>query len=299
MLDIALELSHHDPSYDDVAEKFLEHFLWIAGAMDRVGLHDDGMWDEDDGFFYDVLRLPDGSARRLKVRSTVGLLPLCASTVFAPDTFDRLPRFQDRSARFIRRHPDLIATIAMPDRSVARGRYLLSLLNERKLRRVLAIMLNESEFLSPYGIRSLSRRHLEHPFALDVHGQEHRGGYLPAESDNGMYDGNSNWRGPIWMPVNFMLLRGLMNLHTYYGDDFKGECPTGSPMAEARRHMSPQHDPAAALACYGFTRSGWARIAAGASSTASTASGKTTTARSASGQRCSVDERPGYFSVAR
>jgi len=228
MLEIAVELAVHDPSYDDVAEKFLEHFLWIAGAIDRPGLNDDEMWDEEDGFFYDVLRLPDGSARRLKVRSMVGLLPLCASTVFAPDVFERLPRLQARSARFIQRHPELVATIATPDRPGARGRYLLSLVNEDKLRRVLAIMLDESELLSPYGIRSLSKYHLEHPFVLDVHGHEHRVGYLPAESDSGMFGGNSNWRGPIWMPVNLMLLRALMNLYSYYGDEFKVECPTGS-----------------------------------------------------------------------
>jgi hypothetical protein len=228
MLEIAVELAVHDPSYDDVAEKFLEHFLWIAGAIDRVGQNDDEMWDEEDGFFYDVLRLPDGSARRLKVRSMVGLLPLCASTVFAPDVFERLPRLQARSARFIHRHPELVANITTPDRPGARGRYLLSLLNERKLRRVLAIMLDESEFLSPYGIRSLSRYHLDHPFVLNSDGYEYRVGYLPAESDSGMFGGNSNWRGPIWMPVNLMLLRALMNLHTYYGDDFKIECPTGS-----------------------------------------------------------------------
>jgi len=228
MLEIALELSLHDRSYEDLAEKFLEHFLWIAGAMDRIGPHDDAMWDEEDGFFYDVLRLPDGSARRLKVRSMVGLLPLCASTVFPPNIFQRLPGFQARSTRFILRHEDLVDNIAMPVQPGVSGRYLLSPLNESKLRRVLAIMLDEAEFLSPYGIRSLSRYHLEHPFVLDVHGHEHRVGYLPAESDNGMYGGNSNWRGPIWMPVNLMLLRGLMNLHTYYGDDFKVECPTGS-----------------------------------------------------------------------
>ena len=228
MLEIAVELAVHDPSYDDVAEKFLEHFLWIAGAIDRVGLNDDEMWDEEDGFFYDVLRLPDGSARRLKVRSMVGLLPLCASTVFAPDVFERLPRLQARSARFIRRHPDLVANISTPDRPGARGRYLLSLLNERKLRRVLAIMLDESELLSPYGIRSLSKYHLEHPFVLDIHGHEHRVGYVPAESDTAIFGGNSNWRGPIWMQVNYLLVENLRRFHQYYGDGLTVECPTGS-----------------------------------------------------------------------
>jgi hypothetical protein len=196
--------------------------------MDRIGPNDDAMWDEDDGFFYDVLRLPDGSARRLKIRSMVGLLPLCASTVFPPNIFQRLPGFQARSTRFILRHEDLVDNIAMPVQPGVSGRYLLSPLNESKLRRVLAIMLDESELLSPYGIRSLSKYHLDHPFVLDSHGHEYRVGYLPAESDTGMFGGNSNWRGPIWMPVNLMLLRALMNLHTYYGDDFKVECPTGS-----------------------------------------------------------------------
>jgi hypothetical protein len=186
------------------------------------------MWDEEDGFFYDVLRLPDGSARRLKVRSMVGLLPLCASTVLSADTFERMPGWRARSARFVARHPELVARIAIPDRPGARGRYLLSLLDERKLRRVLARMLDEEEFLSPYGIRSLSRHHRDHPFVLDVNGQEFRVAYLPAESDDGMFGGNSNWRGPIWMPVNLILLRALLNLHTYYGDEFQVECPTGS-----------------------------------------------------------------------
>ena len=227
MLEIAVELAVHDPSYDDVAEKFLEHFLSIAGAMDRVGQNDDAMWDEEDGFFYDVLRLPDGSARRLKVRSMVGLLPLCASTVFAPDVFERLPRSRPAARGSSAATPTSSPTSRCRT-GPALGAAMLSLLNERKLRRVLAIMLDESEFLSPYGIRSLSKYHLDHPYVLDINGNEHRVGYLPAESDTGMFGGNSNWRGPIWIPVNLMLLRGLMNLHSYYGDDFKVECPTGS-----------------------------------------------------------------------
>ena len=178
------------------------------------------------GFFYDLLRLPDGSATRLKVRSMVGLLSLCASTVFPHQGLEKLPRFRERAVWFTQNHPELIANIAAP--AVRGGRHLLALLNEEKLRMVLARLLDESEFLSPYGVRSLSRYHLEHPYVFRANGQQFRVEYLPAESDSGMFGGNSNWRGPIWFPTNVLLVRALLVLYSYYGDEFTVECPTGS-----------------------------------------------------------------------
>jgi hypothetical protein len=228
MLMIALELERIDPNYGEFAVRFTEHFFRIAGAMDRIGVNDDELWDEEDGFFYDLLRLPDGRSQRLKVRSIVGLLPIFATAVIEEDQINRIPAVAERVARFVRRNPELFANIADPNKPGQRGRRLLCVLNERKLRRVLARMLDENEFLSDYGIRSLSRYHLDHPFVMNVSGQEFRVRYVPAESDSGLFGGNSNWRGPIWMPVNLLLLRGLEWLYLYYGDDFRVECPTGS-----------------------------------------------------------------------
>ena len=226
MLDIALELSQHDEMYEDMALKFVEHFFWIAAAMDRIGENQDEMWDEEDGFFYDLLRFPDGSATRLKVRSMVGLLPLCAVTVFEGGV--RFPRLRERILYFLKKHPELTANITPPDQPGVDGRRILAILDEKKLRRVLARMLDENEFLSPFGIRALSRYHQDHPFVLNVHGEEYRVDYLPAESNTGMFGGNSNWRGPIWFPVNALIFRSLIVLYSYYGDRFTVECPTGS-----------------------------------------------------------------------
>jgi hypothetical protein len=228
MLQIALELALYDPIYEDLALKFGEHFLWIATAMDRTGNQRESMWDEEDGFFYDLLRLPDGSTTRLKVRSMVGLLILCASTVIPTTAADRFPKLIQRAKEFLGRQSRQVATIAQPEKPGVKGRLLLAVLNEEKLRRVLGHMLDENEFLSPYGIRSLSKFHADHPYEYFVNGQVLRVAYLPAESDSGMFGGNSNWRGPIWMPVNVLLIRGLLNLYTYYGDEFTVECPTGS-----------------------------------------------------------------------
>jgi hypothetical protein len=196
--------------------------------MDRIGDNVDEMWDEQDGFFYDLLRLPDGSATRLKVRSMVGLLPLCASTVLDSETFQNLDQFKARVHWFVKNRPELMANIHDVLEPGYADRRLLSILNQDKLRRVLAYMLDENEFLSPYGIRALSRYHLEHPFIFHVAGQEYRVDYLPAESNTGMFGGNSNWRGPIWMPVNALIVRALLNLYVFYGDEFTVECPTGS-----------------------------------------------------------------------
>ncbi|MDF0643082.1 MAG: glucosidase [Nitrospira sp.] len=228
MLQITLELASHDPVYEGMIGKFVEHFFRIASSMDRVGDNQDEMWDEEDGFFYDLLRLPDGDAMRLKVRSLVGLLPLCATTIIPDECIVRFPNATAYARRFVSRNAQLTKTIAPPDKRGVKDRRLLAILNETKLRRVLTRMLDEDRFLSPYGIRSLSRHHLEHPFIFQVHGEEYRVQYLPAESNTGMFGGNSNWRGPIWMPVNLLIIRALLMSHLFYGDDFKVECPTGS-----------------------------------------------------------------------
>ncbi|MEW6143401.1 MAG: glucosidase [Thermodesulfobacteriota bacterium] len=228
MLEIAFELAKFDQTYEEMALKFAEHFLWIASAMDRTGESHDEMWDEEDGFFYDILRFPDGSAERLKVRSLVGLLPLCASTVYDYETVERFPKFKERLKKRLDRMPDLLANIHPIAKTGYANRYLLSILNEDKLRRVLSSMLDENEFLSDYGIRSISRYHREHPYIFKVHGEEYKVEYMPAESSSGLFGGNSNWRGPIWFPINILIIRALLHLYKYYGDEFKVECPTGS-----------------------------------------------------------------------
>jgi hypothetical protein len=228
MLELAVELAAHDPTYQEMVFKFVEHFYYIAAAMNRPGA--DGMWDEEDGFYYDLLRLPDGSATRLKVRSMVGLLPLCATTVTEKWQRERIPKAMAGIQERLRRMPELSKTmhptgarhLGVADRGV------LALVNPERLRRILTKMLDENEFLSPYGIRALSKFHEQHPYVFHVGGQAHTVDYLPAESNTGMFGGNSNWRGPIWMPVNALLIRALLNFHLYYGDNFTIECPTGS-----------------------------------------------------------------------
>jgi Mannosylglycerate hydrolase MGH1-like glycoside hydrolase domain len=231
MLEIALILTEYDSVYEDIAFRFLEHFLWITYAMDRIGENRDEMWDNQDGFFYDLLHLPNGDAMRLKVRSMVGLLPLCASTVLeATGVLPRHPRLIELVEMFKKRHPELLKHIAPADEKFTgyADRRLLSVCNKHKVQRILSYMLDENEFLGPYGIRSLSKYHLDHPFVFNLNGQEFKVQYLPAESNTGMFGGNSNWRGPVWMPVNGLLIRALINLYQFYGDDFKVECPTGS-----------------------------------------------------------------------
>jgi hypothetical protein len=230
MLEIALILTDTDPMYEEIAYRFLEHFLWITYAMDRIGVNHDEMWDGQDGFFYDLLHFPDGTALRLKVRSMVGLLPLCASTVFEPGIAAKHPRLMQLMDLFRKRHPELLKHIAPADDTWVgyKGRRLMSVCNKEKLQRILAYLLDENEFLGPYGIRSLSRYHLDHPFTFRVGREEYKVQYLPAESNTGMFGGNSNWRGPVWMPVNGLLIRALLNLYQFYGDEFKVECPTGS-----------------------------------------------------------------------
>ena len=227
MLEIATQLSIHRPAYGPLAAKFIEHFLWIATAMMHAGA-DTGMWDEEDGFFYDVLRTPDGTSERLKVRSMVGLIPLCAVTSFDSEALRKSPELAHRMMQFLDERGELRQFIHDPASVGRDGRRLAAVLDEAKLRRVLEKMLDEDEFLSPHGIRSLSRWHLEHPYVFEAGGQQYRVAYLPAESDSGMFGGNSNWRGPVWMPVNVLIIRALLQYHAYYGDAFTVECPTGS-----------------------------------------------------------------------
>lgn len=227
MLEIAIELTKTNPIYTGMTMKFAEHFLWIASAMTRIG-DDIGMWDEEDGFFYDVLRRPDGRAERLKVRSMVGLLPLCAVCVFDGSLLNTVPDLGKRFRDFLAARPMMVSGMHDPRLPGCEGRRLASILTEERLRRVLARMLDEGEFLSPYGIRSLSRHHADRPYRLSVDGQEFQVSYLPAESDSGMFGGNSNWRGPIWMPVNALIIRALLQYYLYFGNDFTVEFPTGS-----------------------------------------------------------------------
>ena len=184
---------------------------------------------------------------RLKVRSLVGLLPLCASTVFEADAATRYPKLMEMIALFRKRHPGVVSHVAPTDEGFIgyKGRRLLSILNKQKLERVLAYMLDENEFLGPYGIRSLSRYHLDHPFVFHVGGQEYKVQYLPGESNTGMFGGNSNWRGPVWMPVNALLVRALLNLYSFYGEDFKVECPTGSGQLHDALRSGPRALPPA------------------------------------------------------
>ena len=227
MLEMAIELALSRPSYMALVEKFTEHALLITSSMLRAG-EGTGMWDEEDGFFYDVLRLPDGRAQRLKVRSMVGLLPLCAVTVYEAQLRGKDPDMEARLRRFVEARPELFGSTHEFSRPGKGNRLMSSVLNEARLRQVLRRMLDEEEFLSPHGIRALSRVHAEHPYVLRVDGIESRVSYLPAESDSGMFGGNSNWRGPVWMPVNALIIRALLHYHMYFGDDFTVECPTGS-----------------------------------------------------------------------
>jgi glycogen debranching enzyme len=228
MLEIALELASDDPSYEDLASKFFEHFLAIASAMNALGGH--GLWDERDGFFYDHLNL-DGRKVPLRIRSMVGIIPLFAVCVVDERQLERLKGFMRRSNWIVRHRPDLAEAwgtwVAPSDRS-GTSRRLLSLLSPERLRRVLSIVLDEREFLSPFGVRSLSKRHESEPYVFRARGQTLEVHYVPAESDSGMFGGNSNWRGPIWFPVNYLLIESLEHLHEYFGDSMRVECPTGS-----------------------------------------------------------------------
>jgi hypothetical protein len=228
LLAIALELAKEEPCYEDVASKFWEHFIYIAHAMSHRGHDGMGLWNEEDGFFYDVLRLPDGSQFPMKIRSMVGLIPLFAVETLEPESLNRMPDFKRRLDWFIHNRRDLTDNVACMDEPGRGERRLLSIANEEQLRRILHFMLDEREFLSPYGIRAMSQFHRDNPYKLLVHGMEHRVDYEPGESSTGLFGGNSNWRGPIWFPVNYLLVESLQKFHYYLGDSFKVECPTGS-----------------------------------------------------------------------
>jgi hypothetical protein len=228
LLAIALELAKDDPSYEDVASKFWEHFIYIAHAMSHRGSDTVGLWNQEDGFFYDVLRLPDGQHIPMKIRSMVGLIPLFAVETLEPELLARLPDFHRRLEWFVENRPDLTENLASMTTPGRGKRRLLSIASPDQLRSLLKYMLDESEFLSPFGIRALSRFHHAHPYVLVVNGMEHRVDYEPGESNTGLFGGNSNWRGPVWFPVNFLLIESLQKFHHYLGDSFTVEFPAGS-----------------------------------------------------------------------
>jgi hypothetical protein len=228
MLAIALELAKDDHVYEDVASKFFEHFVHIADAMNNIGEANTELWNERDGFYYDVLHLKGKPDIPLRVRSMVGLIPLFAVETIEPEWLDRLPNFKRRTEWFLRNRPDLTDGIECLQTPGRQNRLLLSLVNRERLRRVLRVMLSENEFLSDYGVRGLSRYHKIHPFVFEIDGANFRIDYEPAESRSGLFGGNSNWRGPVWFPVNFLLIESLQKFDYYLGDDFKIEFPTGS-----------------------------------------------------------------------
>jgi hypothetical protein len=228
LLRMALELARENPAYENIATKFFEHFLAIAGAMNNFGGKGIGLWDETDEFFYDVLHLPDGRYERLRIRSLVGLMPLLAVETIEPELLDAAPAFKARLEWYLAHRPDLAALISRWYDPGAGHRRLIALTRGHRMKRLLRRMLDPEEFLSPYGVRSMSKFHQEHPYVLDVGGEQKRVCYEPAESQTEIFGGNSNWRGPVWMPINYLLIESLQKFHHYYGDDFKVECPTGS-----------------------------------------------------------------------
>ncbi|HAG82958.1 MAG TPA: glucosidase, partial [Cyanobacteria bacterium UBA12227] len=228
LLTIALELALDNPVYEDIATKFFEHFLYIAKAMNHIGEDDTALWDEKDGFFYDVLQLPDGEQIKLKVRSMVGLVPLFAVATIEPEILEKLPAFKERLEWFIENRPHLKHNVACMQTPGVGAKRLLAIVHRDKLKKILQKMLDETEFLGAYGIRAVSRFHAEHPYRFDVNGSQFCVDYEPAESSSGLFGGNSNWRGPVWFPVNFLLIESLQKFYHYLGDDFTVEYPTGS-----------------------------------------------------------------------
>jgi hypothetical protein len=228
MLRIALELAKTNPVYEDIATKFFEHFLYIADAMNHIGDMEDKLWNEEEGFYYDVLHLPDDRQIELKVRSMVGLIPLFAVELLEPETLEQLPAFKKRLDWFIQHRPNLRKNVACMETEGMQARRLLAIVSRDKLQRILQKMLDEQEFLGDYGIRAISRYHAEHPYIFNANGTLFRVDYEPAESSSGLFGGNSNWRGPVWFPLNFLLIESLQKFHAYLGNDFKVECPTGS-----------------------------------------------------------------------
>jgi hypothetical protein len=228
LMRMALELARHNHVYEDIATKFFEHFLQIAGAMTRAGGQEHGLWDDQDGFFYDVLDLPGHQMIPMRIRSMVGLIPLFAVETLEPSLLDQVPDFKGRLEWFLHYRPDLAALVSRWQEPGLGERRLLSLLRGSRMKKLLRRLLDESEFLSDYGVRALSRYHREHPYVFHWNGQAMHVNYNPGESDCGVFGGNSNWRGPIWFPVNYLIIESLQKFHHYYGDDFRIECPTGS-----------------------------------------------------------------------
>jgi hypothetical protein len=228
LLRIAAELAVTNTAYNDIASKFFEHFIYIAGAMANLGHANEGLWDETDGFFYDQIRLPDNSAEKMRVRSIVGLIPLFTAEVLDEDDISNNPIFSNRMKWFAENRPDLASLVSRWSETKTPGKHLISLLRGYRMKSLLKYMLDENEFLSPHGIRSVSKYYLKNPYTVAVEGIEFTVKYTPAESDSGLFGGNSNWRGPVWMPMNYLLIDSLQTFHQYYGDDFKIECPTGS-----------------------------------------------------------------------
>ncbi|MBD1865616.1 MULTISPECIES: glucosidase [Trichocoleus] len=238
MLAIALELAKEDKSYEDIASKFFEHFLYIADAIDGIGDTNISLWNDEDGFYYDALQLPQGQQLPLKVRSMVGLIPLYAVTVLELETLEQFPGFKKRMQWFIQNRPDLKNNIACMETPGMGARRLLSIVYDAKLKRILQRMLDEDEFFSPHGIRAMSKYHQEHPYVLECPGDSYYVHYEPAESTTGLFGGNSNWRGPIWFPVNYLIIEALWQFHSYFGDEFKVECPTGSGQEMTLREVA-------------------------------------------------------------
>jgi len=228
MMAIAMELAHEDNAYEDVASKFFEHFVYISEAMNDMGGQGIGLWDEKDGFYYDVLHYKENSHIPIKIRSMVGLIPLHAVETFEPEDLERLPNFRRRAQWFLDHHPEVAKHVDMSQKSEHGARWLLTIANREKLEKIYGYMLDENEFLSPHGIRALSKYHLDHPFVLTWDGQAHAVDYEPGESTTNLFGGNSNWRGPVWFPMNFLLIESLQRVHYYYGDEFKVECPSRS-----------------------------------------------------------------------
>jgi hypothetical protein len=228
MMRMALELTRTNKVYEDLATKFFEHFLYIAHAMASMGENNSGLWDDEDQFFYDVLKLPNGNNFKLKVRSMVGLIPLFAVEVLDDDEFMAAPEFARRLKWFLDNRPELASLVSRWQETKSGEKHLLSLLRGHRMKRILHRLLDQTEFLSDYGVRALSKFHEQHPYTLDVNGNTFSVKYTPGEGDSALFGGNSNWRGPIWMPVNYLIIESLQRFHHYYGPDFKVECPTGS-----------------------------------------------------------------------
>jgi len=240
LMRIALELARHNKVYEDIATKFFEHFLHIVEAMNNIGDEGIGLWDEGDQFFYDVLNLPDGRMVPLKVRSMVGLIPLFAVETLEHDLMEQLPDFHARLEWFLNYRPDLAKLVSRWNESGDNHRHLLSLLRGHRMKALLKRMLDETEFLSDFGVRAISRTHRENPYQFHVNGNTMEVQYQPAESNSGLFGGNSNWRGPIWMPLNYLIIESLQKFHHYYGDDFKVECPTGSGQLMTIRQIADE-----------------------------------------------------------